>query len=272
MCGYLCSCFRSLFWNPSRLIFLRVFSCNYIISKLLIIQKFLRLFFCHTSDIRHCNLLWWTVRIFCHCASKWFEYSGRLTNRIDCSDCNNCDHYSCKNLHKLMHTGIYLSGFPSAHILRIIGSCIKWFCIIIVIIQIFVCHDHRIGIPIGIPSDPNKISIRIHKWMLQILYQLHRAAVSAFRTFLCTFHNDLFQTIWYFRYQLWWRCNFLLQMLHCNFYSCLSVKWNPSCYHFEQCNTDGIDITSLIAESTPCLFRWCIMHRSHCIGTDCIRR
>ena len=253
MFWYLFSGFRCLFWDLSCLILLRLFSCHNLNSESFFIQQCLCILFRHTTDIRYCDLAWFIFLVLSCNSTKWFKYACRLTNSKYKDQHDDRHNYDCKYLHDLMHMRIdficpsatfiiliiFVVVIISIHGICIILICIILFCIILFIIisipdiiQIFVCHDNGICHTTDW-RDHYKIPIRIDQWMLQILNQSPCTFISSLWTFLRTFQNDLLQTVRNIRYEFWRRCNLLLQMLHCNFYRCLPVKWNLTGYHFE---------------------------------------
>ena len=121
------------------------------------------------------------------------------------------------------------------------------------IIQLILCDDH--GICISHRNDLDKISVRIHKGMLQILDQLVHIAVSSLCVFLGTFQNDLFKAVRDVRYQLRGRRDLLLQVLHGHLHRGVTVEGNLPCHHLVQRDADGVDVALLVAVTAPCLLR-----------------
>ena len=110
-----------------------------------------------------------------------------------------------------------------------------------------------------------EISLWIDQRMLQICDHILHILITAIHTFLCTFQNDLLQTVGKLRCINTWRNNLFLKMFDSNSYCGISVKRNLPCNHFIHCDTQWINITLLITVSASDLFRWTVMNRSHYI-------
>ena len=91
--------------------------------------------------------------------------------------------------------------------------------------------------------------------MLQVCDHILHTAVTTIYTFLCTFQNDLLQTVRKVRCIHTWRDHLFLQMLDSDRHSGISVKRNSSCDHLIQCDSKRIDIALLIAVSASHLLR-----------------
>ena len=67
--------------------------------------------------------------------------------------------------------------------------------------------------------------------MFQICDHILHILITAVNTLLCTFQNDLFQTVWQFLCVDTRRDHLFLKMLDSDCYCCIPVEWNLAGNH-----------------------------------------
>ena len=108
--------------------------------------------------------------------------------------------------------------------------------------------------------------------MFQIVDEFRHVFITAVRTFLGTFQNDLLQSIRKIRRILGRRLDLFLQMFDRDRDRGIPVEGNTACHHFVQCDTKRINITLVIRISAPHLLRGTVMNTPHHVRTDRVGR